>query len=132
MPGLTFDGLSIPGIVEPWAPAAWDVLQQIHTQFSVYGGGVLFGGRTTRTLSVPLWLFDSASPYASFSALMSQIAAIEAKIGRIASLVEDSGADGTYPLCYLERVTRREPPLAPNTHLGWSQKLTLDFRQMEP
>ena len=132
MSGLTFDGVFLPGIVEPWSPAAWDTAFQYHTQFGLEGGGALYGGRTTRTLSVPLWLFDPDSPFASFASLMSKIAAIEARIGRTGSLVDDSGASGTYPLCKLERVNRREPVLPPNNHLGWSQKISLDLRQLQP
>lgn len=127
--GLTFDGLTIPGIVEPWAAGEWALASQFHSQFGLLGAGVLDGGRTMRVLTVPIWLKNSFSNY---SDLTNLIASIEAKIGRLATLAESSGITATYPLCYFELVKPREPVLPPNPSTGWSQKFTLQWRQLSP
>ena len=56
--GLTFDGLDIPGMVKPWAPDEWDLQTQTFSQFGQPGSGELDGGRTGRTLTIPVWLHE--------------------------------------------------------------------------
>lgn len=126
--GLVFDGLTIPGLVEPWQEAPWDHAEQIDSLFGSNGATVLDGGRTTRTLSVPIWVYNDYTQ----SQLDNFLVSLENKKGRVGTLTESGGVSATYPNCYIEAVTRREPRLPPNSHLGWSQKITLELRQMAP
>lgn len=128
---LVFDGLTIPGIVEPWVHGEWDRSEQLTTLFGLQGGAILFGGRTTRTLSIPVWVFDASETYTQ-SQLDDFLESLDAKTGIVGTLVESGGVSATYPLCYLESCPPREPRLPPNPHLGWSQKIMLNFRQMQP
>lgn len=128
--GLTFDSLTIPGTVKPWAPGVWDVANQVHAFFGLEGEGHLYGGRTGRDLMIPIWVYDG---YSNYSSLTSKLSAIEAKIGRVGTIAETSGVSVTFPLSKLMTMERdKQGPIPPNTHIGWSQHIVLNFRQMTP
>jgi hypothetical protein len=125
---LTFAGLTIPGTVLPWQEAEWDRSEQLTTLFGLQGGAMLFGGRTTRTLSPTIWIHNNYTQ----SQLDAFLESLDAKIGTTGTLAESGGVSASYPLCYLESVVRSGPRLPPNAHIGWSQRVTLNFRQLQP
>ncbi len=130
--GLTWNSLEIPGVVKPWAPDPWDLQSQVYSQFGQPGSGELDGGRTGRSLVIPMHLIGT-TPYGSYAALTSMIEAIEAKIGQTGTLVEASGIAATYRWCKLKAVALdKAGPLPPNSHIGWTHHLTLTFRQLRP
>lgn len=126
--GLVFRGVTIPGLVEPWVEGQWDDARQIDTLFGAVGATLLYGGRTTRTLSVPVWVYNGYTQ----AQLDSFLELLESLQGATGTLTETGAVSATYPLCNLESVRRRGPRIPPNAHLGWSQKITLELRQLVP
>lgn len=126
--GLVFRSLTIPGLVEPWQEGQWDDAKQIDSLFGATGATILYGGRTTRTLSVPVWVYNSYTQ----SQLDAFLESLEALQGSVGTLTESGSVSAVYPNCCLDYVQRRTPRIPPNAHIGWSQKITLELRQMAP
>lgn len=119
----------MPGIVQPWAPGDWQQQSQVTTLFGLEGSVALYGGRTNRPLSIPLWFY---SGFNSESALNDAIEAIEGKIGLIGTVTVNAASAVLYPNSQLQQVRHVEPPLPPNSHIGWSQLIALEFLQLRP
>lgn len=102
---------------------------EIDTLFGSPGATVLHGGRHAPTLSVPIWVYNDYTQ----SQLNNFLVSLENKTGQVGTLTESGGVSATYPNCYLELVHWREPRFPPNwPPVGWSQKITLELRQMAP
>lgn len=126
---IQFAGLTMPGIVQPWSPGDWQQQSQVTTLFGLEGSVLLYGGRTNRPLSIPLWFYSS---FNSEGALNDAIATIESKIGRIGTVTVNAASTVNYQNSELQAVRHVEPPLPPNSHIGWSQLLSLEFLQLRP
>ena len=117
-------------------PAAFDrALALAPGDLSVLHGrmlAVLAAGEGARGLAELTALLAGRNQWFEGHLAYAKLAAIEAKIGRIGTVVETSGVSATYTYCSLKSVARdKTGPLPPNS-IGWSHHITLTFRQLRP
>jgi hypothetical protein len=125
---IIHNGVTITGLAEEVQMGTWERAVVYQGSFGVLGKSALDGGRTSRQLSVRVYV------YGSFTAttLIAYIEAWNARVGAVGRFVDNGLQPRTLNNVELLAVQKEEGPLPTAPDGGWIAIVTFSFQQLAP
>ncbi len=125
---ITHGGFAIPGTHEDLQLGPWTIALQRTMTFGNPGATQLTGERTTRTIVVPIWIYNS---FASGAAVQTFLDTLDARQGTEGTLAETGNLTRSFENVSFDEFRQDRGPI-PSTSLDWFVIGTLLFTQLKP
>lgn len=124
---LAHDGFQFHGVVKPHTLPDWVIKETKFGVFGLDGVGTLFGGRSHRDFTIPIWIFNSYTQ----AQLIAYIDSIHERAGHVGSLVYTNAISRTLQDVQFIGLVE-DMMIPPNADKGWSLEATLRFCELAP